>query len=247
MKAVVLAGGLGTRLQPIIGEIPKSMLEFNGRPLLEYSLNALKERDVKEYLIVVNFKREMIQQHFGDGSKFGVNIEYVVQENPKGGTANAVSYAAGEIPDRKFFVIYGDNAFDPLILDEILSKADNYDGVLCGKQMQDMSQYGALKIEHDLIKGIAEKSPQPPSNLAFTGLMILPSKIFSAIRRTPISPRGERELTTSIELLAEEGLRFGYVTTERFWLDPKNEEDLEVVKEFYGESNNDKNKKVNNI
>lgn len=235
-EAVILVGGVGTRLQPVIGEIPKSMLEFNGKPLLEYTLNVLKARDVNEYVIVVNFKREMIQQYFGDGSRFGVNIRYVVQDNPKGGTADAVSYADEKISDKKFFVIYGDNAFDPAILDAILEKAADYDGVICGKEMdidKIRNRYGSLIIEKDLVKGIAEKSPNPPSNLAFTGLMILPDATFNAIRKTPLSPRGEKELTTSIGMLADNDYRFGYVAMRIFWNDPGTKEDLDIIEEFY--------------
>lgn len=209
------------------------MSQFAGKPLLEYTLDALKERGVKDFVFVVNYEKEMIQNHFKDGSGFGVNIDYVVQENPKGGTADAISYAERKVHGKKFFSIYGDNAFDPKILDGILAKADSYDGVLCGKRMEDVTQYGTLKIESDLVKEIAEKSPSPPSNIAFTGLMILPNEIFNSIRKTPLSPRGERELTTSITLSASSGKRFGFFVAKEFWMDPRNKEDMDVIEEFY--------------
>lgn len=231
-EAVILAGGLGTRLRSVV-QIPKSMSQFAGKPLLEYTLTALKERGVKDFVFIVNYEKEMIQNYFKDGKDFGVNINYAFQENPKGGTADAVSYAEGKVRGKRFFVIYGDNAFDPKILDGILTKADRYDGVLCGKKMEDVRQYGTFKIESDLVREVAEKSPNPPSNIVFTGLMILPAEIFNSIRKTPLSPRGEKELTTSITLAASSGKRFGFFVAKEFWMDPRNKEDFYVIEEFY--------------
>ena len=232
-EAVILAAGEGTRLRPTIGEMPKSMLQFNGKPLLEHILNALRERGVKIFTIVVNYKKERIQSYFGDGSRFNLEIHYVTQKNSNGGTADAVGMAEGNIKDAKFFVVYGDNVFDPEILDEILSKVDSYDGVLCGKEMKDVTQYGTFKIEEDLVKEIAEKSPNPPSNIVFTGLMILPVDIFNAIKETQLSKRGEKELTSSISILASKNSKIGYVSTTKFWMDPRNKEDLESIGKFY--------------
>jgi len=232
-EAVVLVGGIGSRLQPIVGEIPKCLIKFNGRHLLEYTIGALKERGVSNLTFVVSYKKEMIQEYFGDGSKFDIKIQYTVQENPKGGTADAVSYADGKVSGGKFFVIYGDNAFDPTILDDILDKVDNYDGVLCGIKMQDVSQYGTLKIEGGLVKEIAEKSPKPPSNIVFTGIMVLPNAIFDAIKLTPVSERGEKELTTSISILASENFSIGYISTEKFWIDARNQDDIDKIEKFY--------------
>jgi bifunctional UDP-N-acetylglucosamine pyrophosphorylase/glucosamine-1-phosphate N-acetyltransferase len=232
-EAVILVGGLGTRLQPVIGEVPKSMLRFNGKPLLEYTLNALKECGIESATLIVNFQAKIIRDYFKDGSKFGMKIDYIFQKNPKGGTSDAVSYGEGKVGGEQFFVIYGDNAFDPKILDGILAKAARYDGVLCGNEMKDVRQYGTFKIEADLVKEIAEKSSNPPSKIVFTGLMILPKEIFDSIRKTPLSSRGEKELTTSITLSANNGKRFGFFVTKEFWMDPRNQEDLEEIEKFY--------------
>jgi len=232
-EAIIVVAGLGTRLQPVIGEIPKSMTKYNTKPLLEYIVCALRDLGVENFVFVVNYKKEVIVDYFGDGSKFGINIKYVVQENPKGGTADAVSYVHGKVRGEKFFVIYGDNVFDPKILEEILAKADRYDGVLCGKEMQNVTQYGTFRIEGDLVKEIAEKSLNPPSKIVFTGLMVLPSAIFDAINKTGISVRGQKELTESIGLLAKKGFRLGYVVADKFWIDPRNKEDVDAIEKFY--------------
>jgi bifunctional UDP-N-acetylglucosamine pyrophosphorylase/glucosamine-1-phosphate N-acetyltransferase len=232
-EAVVVVAGPGTRLAPIIGEIPKSMVRYNHKPLLEYILTSLRDFGVENFVLVVNFKKEVIIDYFGDGRKFGINIQYIVQKNPKGGTADAVGYAKGKVQGKKFFVIYGDNIFNPEILDEILAKTDRYDGVLCGKEMQDVTQYGTFRIEGDLVKEIAEKSSNPPSKIAFTGLMILPKAIFDAIDKTKISERGQKELTESIAILSKKGFKLGYVAAEKFWIDPRNKEDLYEVEKFY--------------
>jgi len=233
MKAVILAAGIGTRLHPVIGDIPKSLIKFNGRPLVEYAIDALKENGVTDFIFIVNYMKELFFEHFGDGKKFGVNIEYVVQQNPKGGTADSVGQAKNKISEGKFFVVYSDNAFDPEIVRDVMEKESDYDGVLCGKEMEEVSQYGTFRIEGDLVKEIAEKSSNPPSKIVFTGLMILPKDIFLAIDETPLSVRGEKELTTSISMLAKRGYSFGYVAEKKFWMDPRNEEDLKVVENFY--------------
>ena len=230
---MILAAGMGTRLQPVIGDMPKTLLKFDGRPLIEYTIDSLKKNGITEYIFVVNYMKELLINHLGDGNKFDVSIDYVVQKNPKGGTADSVCQAKNKISDGKFFVVYGDNAFDPEIITDVLEKSRDYDGVLCGREMEDVSQYGTFKIEGDIVKEIAEKSPNPPSKLVFTGLMVLPKEIFLAIDETPLSVRGEKEVTTSINMLAKRGYSFGYVAEKRFWMDPRNEEDLHTVENFY--------------
>lgn len=229
MKAVILAAGMGTRLRPFIGDKQKTMLQYSQKPLLQRTVEVLRDKGFKEIVIVVNYLKEQIMEHFGDGSDMGVSIEYVVQDHAKGGTADAVRCVRDKLGEGKFLLIYGDNVFDPNIIDELLKKVHHFDGILCAKQVEDPSKLGVIQIDGLHVKKIIEKPEVPPSNLALTGLFILPKEIFSAIDKTKLSPRGEYELTESIQILIDEGYKFGFVVTGGFWLDPRDQEEIKIA------------------
>lgn len=108
MKAVIAAGGLGTRLRPITNEIPKPLIEIKGKPVLLHQIEWLKKYGIKEILITTNYKHEQIMNYFGDGKKFGVKIKYFVEEKPMG-TAGALSLDDNKKwLDDTFLVLFGD-------------------------------------------------------------------------------------------------------------------------------------------
>ncbi len=236
MKAVILAGGVGTRLQPIIGNNNlKVMLEYSDKPLLQRTIEILKEKGIKDIVLVVSYHKEKIMEYFGNGSKFGANIEYVFQKHPKGGTADAVSYAKEKIGNEKFLLIYGDNIFHPNTLERLLEASKNFDGVMCGKEVENPSNYGILEIQNGKVEKIHEKPENPPSNIANTGLFVLPKEIFSAIEQTALSPTGEYYLTDSIQILINKGFAIGCVVAEEFWSDPRNAQEIEEAKKKIGD------------
>ncbi len=236
MKAVILAAGMGTRLRPHIGDNQKTMVKYSQKPLLQRTVEVLRDKGFKEIVMVVNFMKEQIMELFGDGSDLGVRIEYVVQQNPRGGTADAVRHVKDKITEDRFLLIYGDNVFDPKILDAILKKLNHFHGILCGKEVDNPNKFGVMQVDGLHVKRIIEKPEVPPSNLALTGLFILPKEIFSAIEKTKLSPRGEYELTDSIQILIDEGLEFGFIIAEGFWIDPRNKEEIEKADTFLQES-----------
>ncbi len=105
-QAVIMAGGLGTRLRPVTEKIPKPMVDVNGKPFLEYIIFLLKNQGFKDFLFCVGYKNEIIKNHFGDGSQFGINIEYSIERKPLG-TGGAILNAK-DILDNKFVLIWGD-------------------------------------------------------------------------------------------------------------------------------------------
>lgn len=108
MKAVIVAGGRGERLNPITNTIPKPMVEINGQPILLHIINHLKENGIKEFIISLCFLPEVITNFFGDGSKFGINIKYTYEDPKKPlGTAGAITLAKSFI-DKTFIVTYAD-------------------------------------------------------------------------------------------------------------------------------------------
>ena len=107
MQIALLAGGLATRLRPLTTEIPKSLVQIDGKPFLEYQLNFLKEGGIKDIVLCVGYLGEQVESHFGDGSRFGVTIKYSHEGKQLLGTAGALKNAERLLED-EFFVMYGD-------------------------------------------------------------------------------------------------------------------------------------------
>ncbi|OQX60147.1 MAG: mannose-1-phosphate guanyltransferase [Helicobacteraceae bacterium 4484_230] len=111
MKAVVMAGGFGTRIQPLTNSRPKPMLPIINRPMMEHTMLTLRDLGIKDFIVLLYFKPEIIKEHFGDGSEFGINITYVVPDDDYG-TAGAVKLAQEYIGDDNFIIISGDLVTD---------------------------------------------------------------------------------------------------------------------------------------
>lgn len=229
MKAVILAGGIGKRLKAITQSIPKSMIEIKGKPILQKIIEDLRDFEINEIVIVVGYMKEKIIDYFGDGSNFGMKIEYAFQKE-RLGTADALKYAAEKIKDNKFLVVYGDLFFEPEILKEMINEVENCDGVICVKCVDNPKEFGVLEVNGKKIKRIVEKSVNPPSNLVNAGVYILPKEIFSAIEQTKLSQRGEHELTDSIQILIDKGFNFHFCDMKNLWVDVGTMERLEEAK-----------------
>ncbi len=107
MQAVILAGGLGTRLRPLTESVPKPMIEVSGKPFLEYEINLLKKAGMSDFVLCVGYKANVVKDHFGDGRKFGVNISYSLEEEELLGPTGALKNAEPLLEDI-FLVTYGD-------------------------------------------------------------------------------------------------------------------------------------------
>lgn len=231
MKAVILSAGKGTRLLPLTEKTHKGLLLIGGKPLLEHSIKALSQNGIKEIFLVVNPFREQIEKYFGDGSKFGVRIKYLFQENPKGGTADAVRQAK-EIKEN-FILLNGDVFFHPSIIGKLMESYKDVDGLIVGKEVENPEEFGVLKIENGIITEIVEKSKNPPSNIVNAGICLLPKEIFDAVEITPLSKRGEYEIIDSIQILIDKGFVFKPVITNEFWIDIGRIEDYKKANEIY--------------
>jgi len=232
MKAVILAAGMGTRLLPLTANIHKGLLQIGDKPLLEHMINVLAENKIRDIFLVVHHREDQIKKYFEDGSKFNVNISYLHQENPKGGTADAVRCAKGKI-EGNFLLLNGDLFFHPSIIKKMIKSFVNCDGMIACKEVKNPQEFGILKIKNDKIVRIFEKTQNPPSNFANLGIYLLPEKIFEAIEKTPLSKRGEYELTDSIQILIDKGLKFKPVFIDDFWIDVGRIPDYEKAKEVY--------------
>ena len=120
LKAIILSAGEGSRMRPLTLTKPKTMLPVAGKPIIQYNIESLRNSGIKDILLIVRYKEEIIRNYFGDGSKFGVNITYKTQKDFLG-TANAISYAEDFVDD-SLIVLNGDIILDDEIIGEIIKK-----------------------------------------------------------------------------------------------------------------------------
>jgi mannose-1-phosphate guanylyltransferase len=179
MKAVILTGGLGTRLQPYTLFVPKPMLPLGDKPLLEHSINWLKKNNIKSIVLCVSYLRRNIQDYFQDGKDFGVNIEYAVSKKPLA-TAGQLKSAEKFIDDT-FVCMYGDSIFD-FQLKEMIKKHQKSKAFLtmCLYEYKYKLAYGVIDTDKkDIITAWREK-PEVTSNIN-TGCYVMEPEVFSFI------------------------------------------------------------------
>jgi len=226
MKAVILAAGKGTRLNPITTLQPKPMIPIGGKPLLEHTLLNLRSVGVQEILIIVGYKEEIIKNYFGNGlSKFNLKIEYVTQLEHLG-TSHAVGFAKDFVGDDDFFLMYGDLLTDPLVFKDVLEiyKISSCEGIISLFEVNNPQEYGIISLNKE---AYVEKITEKPSadlnlgNLANAGIFIFNPSIFKAIDLTELSIRNEYEFTDSMQILINQlkGKIKGYVIKDLFWSD----------------------------
>ncbi|MHA1458030.1 MAG: bifunctional sugar-1-phosphate nucleotidylyltransferase/acetyltransferase [Promethearchaeota archaeon] len=226
MKAVILAAGKGTRLNPITSLRPKPMIPIGGKPLLEHAILNLRDVGVQEILIIVGYKEEIIKNYFGDGlSKFNVKIEYATQLEYLG-TAHAVGFARDFVGTDDFFLMYGDLLTDPQVFKEVskVYKKSSCEGIISLFETSNPQEYGIISLNTE---AYVEKITEKPSvdlnlgNLANAGIFIFSPLIFKAIELTELSIRDEYEFTDSMLILINQlkGKIKGYILKDLFWSD----------------------------
>ena len=225
MKAVILAAGEGNRMHPLTYTRPKVMLPIANRPILEHLLIEMKKAGVNEFTLVVGYHAQTIRQHFGDGSKWGVSIDYVTQRKQLG-TAHAVKMVEGLVRD-KFLLANGDVLLRAEDVEKLLAK-DTI--ALSLTEVKDTRDLGVVEITGDRIKAIHEKVANPPSKLVNAGVYLLTAEIFPAIAKTEKSPRGEYELTDSLQILLGENYPVSWVKIAH-WLNVSYPWDLLTANE----------------
>ena len=226
-QAVILASGEGVNLRPFTYEIPKPLIPVNGRPLLEYAIETLRQHEITSIIITVSHLAEKIQAHFGDGSAFGVRITYV-HENKPSGTAGALLAARHALSNSPFVMMYGD-VLVGLDVTEFLQTHSQQKaalGTLALTSVADPSTYGAVKMRGN---GIVEFSEKPTvgsdvSHLVFAGVASFNPSIFDFF---PAKHRGKLSLEKDIfPELIKQGRLYGY-PFEGKWFDVSTPESYE--------------------
>ncbi len=213
MKAVILAAGEGSRMRPLTYTRPKVMLPVANKPIMEQLLIEIKKAGINEVIIIVGYHDEQVRDYFDDGSKWGLVIEYCTQRKQMG-TADAVRTVENLI-DGNFLMLNGDVIVGEKEIARMISRNKNTMTMI---EVEDIEDLGLVEIDGERVVRIYEKVERPPSNLANTGLYMFTPKIFEAAAQTPKSPRGEYELTDSIQIMIDRGIDVLFQKIEN-WLD----------------------------
>lgn len=195
-KAVILAAGKSTRTYPLTLTRPKALLKIGNRTILSVLLDGLNDI-VKEVILVVGYKKEMIQKEFGNTYK-NLTIRYVEQKEQKG-TGHALLQAEKYVGNESFFVIGGDDYFDARDLQQLAKQSP---ALLC-QEVEHPEQYGVvIADEKQQLVSIEEKPKKPKSKLVNTGCYILDQSIFPLLKKLKTTKREEYELTDAVQALA---------------------------------------------
>ncbi|NHN46469.1 NTP transferase domain-containing protein [Halostella sp. JP-L12] len=202
MKAVILAAGEGRRLRPLTNRRPKPMLPVANTPILESVVEAVAAAGIDEIVLVVGYQRARIQNHFGDGDDWGVDITYAIQERQLG-TGHAVAQAAPYVDD-DFLVLNGDRIIDANLVERVRTTNTDADAVVTATRVDTPREYGVVTTDAERLVDIQEKpTHQPTSELINAGVYRLPPAIIDVIDHTDPTPEGEIGLPRAVTNLAD--------------------------------------------
>ena len=220
IKGLILSGGAGTRLRPFTHTSAKQLVPVANKPVIFYGIEALVNAKITDIgIIIAPHTGQEIKDVVGDGSKFGANITYIMQEEAKG-LAHAVLTAEEFIGDSDFVMYLGDNILKDGINDLVIQFDLNMpDAMVLLTEVSDPSSYGIAELEGGSIKGLEEKPANPKSNLALVGVYIFTNKIFDAAKNLKPSARGELEITEAIQWLIDNNKNVIFSLVSGWWKD----------------------------
>jgi glucose-1-phosphate thymidylyltransferase len=228
LKGLILAGGAGTRLRPLTYSSAKQLVPVANKPVLFYGIEAMRDAGIEDITIVVSpgASGQEIEERAGDGSRWGIRIGYVVQEEALG-LAHAVLTGEGAIGGSPFVVYLGDN----LLRDGIQAMVDQFrsngpDALILLQHVEDPRAFGVAELDGDQVVQLTEKPPEPKSDLALVGVYMFQPGIFDVCRSLEPSGRGEYEITEAIQTLIDQGKRVEPHVVTGWWKDTGKWEDM---------------------
>jgi glucose-1-phosphate thymidylyltransferase len=220
MKGIILHGGHGTRLRPLTHTGPKQLLPIANKPMSEYCLESLRDAGITDIAVIIGgIGSNKVQEYYGDGKNFGVQLFYIYQDSPKG-IAHAVRLCKDFIGKEKFVVFLGDNIIQKSIqeyVNNFINSDDAASLLLC--EVDNPSQFGIAEIEKGKIVKLTEKPKNPPTNLAVTGIYFLTPIIFDLIDNLKPSWRNELEIVDALQMLLNIDQKVSYYMITDFWKD----------------------------
>jgi glucose-1-phosphate thymidylyltransferase len=235
-KGIILAGGSGTRLYPITRVISKQLLPVYDKPMIYFPLSTLMQAGIREILIITTpHEQSLFVQLLGDGSQWGIEITFAVQESPDG-LAQALIIAEEFLAGSPSCLILGDNIFHGGGLTDVLSRSMQraQGSTVFGYWVKDPKRYGVVEFDAGMrVISLEEKPSSPRSNYAVTGLYFYDSRASQFARELKPSPRGELEITDLNRRYLEDGsLHLERLGRGYAWLDTGTHESLQQASSF---------------
>ena len=227
LKGLILAGGAGTRLRPITHSSAKQLVPVANKPVLFYGIEALVDAGVTEIGIVIAPRTgDEIRAAVGDGSSLGAKVTYIPQSEPLG-LAHAVLTAEEFIGSEPFVMYLGDNLLRDGIAELVAAfRANEPDALILLTPVSDPSSYGVAELDGERVVRLVEKPEDPPSDLALVGVYMFSPRVLDAARAISPSPRGELEITDTIQRLIDDGLKVESQRVNGWWKDTGQLEDI---------------------
>src|SRR5438132_4465892 len=227
-KAVILAAGRGTRMRELTADLPKPMIEVRGKPVLQHIVEGLRDAGVRRFLIIVGYRADAVQNFFGDGARYKIDIQYATQV-AQDGTGRVVDLARNFVNDSPFVLAYGDILVAPENYKRIVDLDDGVEALISVTRGEDVSKGGAVFLNDSFeLCDLREKAKPGEATSPWynAGLYAFRPGIFDFTAKLKPSPRGEYELTDAIRGLAQSGKRVQAIELTGEWADVRDPEIL---------------------
>jgi len=225
MKALILAGGAGTRLRPITHTSAKQLVPVANKPILFYGIESMVAAGITEIGVIVGDTRAEVMAALGDGSQWGAQITFIPQDAPLG-LAHCVLIAADFLGDDDFVMYLGDNLLEQDLaafvhaFEAARATAEPPTAQILLKRVPDPHRFGIAELDASgNVVRLVEKPADPPTDLALVGVYLFDRTINDAVRAIAPSPRGELEITDAIQWLVDQGLRVRQEELTGWWID----------------------------
>jgi bifunctional UDP-N-acetylglucosamine pyrophosphorylase/glucosamine-1-phosphate N-acetyltransferase len=223
MKAVVLGAGLGKRLASVTVGIPKVSLKVGEKTLIEHNVDKLRKIGINDIAVVIGYKGEMVKEVLGG------SVTYYEQRE-QFGTAHAFLCAEDFIDEPYFLGMNGDMFFTDPLTDFIKLKPP----AVAVYRVEDTRRFGKMEIKNKKLIAVKEKIEEGGPGFVNAGVYLFPKRVFELIRKTPLSPRKEYEITDTVQMMINQGSPFTVYELQGFWTDIAYLSDLEKARHYIG-------------
>ena len=226
MKGLILSGGKGTRLRPLTYTSAKQLVPVANKPVLFYGIEAIAEAGIQDIGIVVGDTQAEIRAAVGDGSRWGVKVEYIEQDAPRG-LAHAVKISRDFLGDEPFVMYLGDNLLNKGITQFVRQfDVQKPAAQILLTRVPDPQMFGVAQLENGRVIRLVEKPKEPIGDLALVGVYMFGPEVFESVNRISPSFRNELEITDAIQDLIDRGLTVRPHIVDGWWKDTGKLEDM---------------------